>query len=350
FTTSQEGLLRGSQDLGIPEGYNSARITTLFDKIAPHYQNISQAAQAIIDNKGSRGENRQQILAEEEAFLALMNQITFVYDEEAKGKVQRVRTIEYILGIFTFLILLAEALLIFRPAINRANTLFMALQNSNQKLKASEQRFRTIMELANDAIFVANAQSGQIVDTNLKGEELLKKSREDIIGLHQSQLHPPRFPKTPVQEFKEDVNIDGNVREMEVVTSEGEIIPVEISSRTTLSIDNRKLMVGIFRDIRERKARERETKRYQKELEASLGQLRQTQQQLIKSEKISALGHLMAGIAHEINTPVGAIQASSENIERLLMTIIPQIPDTIRNFTSEQLSFFLELKKRIPGG
>lgn len=48
--------------------------------------------------------------------------------------------------------------------------------------------------------------------------------------------------------------------------------------------------------------------------EAALANLEQTQDQLIKSEKLASLGQLIAGIAHEINTPLGAITASSEII------------------------------------
>jgi len=51
------------------------------------------------------------------------------------------------------------------------------------------------------------------------------------------------------------------------------------------------------------------------ELSQSLTQLQQTQVQLVQSEKMSALGQLVAGVAHEINNPVGSIGANLEHVE-----------------------------------
>ena len=60
--------------------------------------------------------------------------------------------------------------------------------------------------------------------------------------------------------------------------------------------------------------------------EAALDHLRTTQDQLVKSEKMASLGQLIAGIAHEINTPLGAITASSE-------IIATQLEDSFRENT-----------------
>lgn len=83
-----------------------------------------------------------------------------------------------------------------------------------------------------------------------------------------------------------------------------------------------------------------------KELEIIVQQLQTTQEQLIHSEKMAALGQLVAGIAHEINTPLGAIRSSVENIADFLKENLLQFPDFFNSLTPEYQKYFLEILQR----
>jgi len=80
---------------------------------------------------------------------------------------------------------------------------------------------------------------------------------------------------------------------------------------------------------------QRSLKDKNEELTQTLQELKNTQEQLIQSEKMAALGQLIAGIAHEINTPLGAIRSSIENIANFLNQNIEQLTDFFQKLSKE---------------
>ena len=74
--------------------------------------------------------------------------------------------------------------------------------------------------------------------------------------------------------------------------------------------------IGTIQDITERKQAEEKLHKYNEELEAINHQLQDTQNQLLQSEKMSSIGQLAAGVAHEINNPIGYVYSNLGTLER----------------------------------
>jgi len=79
------------------------------------------------------------------------------------------------------------------------------------------------------------------------------------------------------------------------------------------------------------------------QLNDKIEELTQTRQELIHSEKMAALGQLVAGIAHEVNTPLGAIRSSTGTLSKGLKQTLTQFPKLFEVLTKAQQKTFFAL-------
>jgi len=135
-------------------------------------------------------------------------------------------------------------------------------KEAEEGLRASESRYRTLFEGSHDAIAAADAETGVIVDCNTAMCEMTGRGKDELVGQPQSILHPPEEQEGAVTraftEYKRGVA--GHPVEDEIAARNGRRIPVEIRA-TPVEIAGRSCLLGIFRDITDRKRAEKALKR-----------------------------------------------------------------------------------------
>ena len=135
-------------------------------------------------------------------------------------------------------------------------------KKAEETLIESEEKYHKLVESANDAIFVADVETGIIIDVNKRAEQMIGLPAEEIIGMHQTLLHQPEEAEHYRKIFEDHIQ-SGNaiVKDVFVCNKDGRKIPVEISASIT-ELKGRKIIQGIFRDITERVKAEEELKKY----------------------------------------------------------------------------------------
>lgn len=130
-------------------------------------------------------------------------------------------------------------------------------KKADQALRQSEEKYRKLFEGAQDGIVLADAETGIIVDCNRAITEMLDMDKSELLGQHQSIIHPPdRIDDGFSVSFRKHVRqSEEQVLEEQVMTRTGRIRDVAIKAKC-VQLSDRKLLQGVFHDITERKQSE----------------------------------------------------------------------------------------------
>jgi PAS domain S-box-containing protein len=150
--------------------------------------------------------------------------------------------------------------------------------NTIAALFESENKYKTLFETANDAIFILDMK-GNFLDVNSTAHERLGYTKEEMLAMHITQLDPPEFAVL-VPERLEQIQEHGMaVFESAHLRKDGSIMSVEVNSRI-ITLKGEEVFFSVIRDISLRK---------------------QLEEELLKVEKLEATGILAGGIAHDFN-------------------------------------------------
>lgn len=101
----------------------------------------------------------------------------------------------------------------------------------------------------------------------------------------------------------------------------GSVITIEDTTQLNELLEEKNVQLQIIKNI-------------SSELEKKLKELEDTQEQLVISEKMAVIGQLVAGVAHEINTPLASIK-SNNDLEKMLMSRLdPENPELVKKFSN----------------
>ena len=149
-----------------------------------------------------------------------------------------------------------------------------------EALKESEEQFKALFENAADAIFVADMESGVIIDANKAASRLMLLPHDKIVGLKQSDLHPPQAAKYSRETFEKhkdaaERKIPTSPVENIILRSDGVEIPIEVLA-SMVTIKGKQFLMGTFRDISERRNAEKKVRESEEKLRAYLDNISDT--------------------------------------------------------------------------
>jgi two-component system NtrC family sensor kinase len=129
-------------------------------------------------------------------------------------------------------------------------------KQAEETLKESESKFKNLFEYTKDAIFLADAQTGILVDANPAACRMLGLPKEKVVGMHQSKIHPLEMVEQYKQLFRNHVEKGAAVTEDLIVQcADGSRVPVDISA-SVFELGGKRIIQGVFRDTTERKQAE----------------------------------------------------------------------------------------------
>jgi PAS domain S-box-containing protein len=193
---------------------------------------------------------------------------------------------------------------------------YLGRRRAAEALRRSEERFRTLVENANDVIF-STKPDGTVTYISPRFTEATGYEVDEVLGKTLFPfLHPDDQPRAPYWlEHRHETDARFSGYEHRFRHKDGEWRWWVATASVLRDEEGRaREIIGVSHDITR-------MKQVVEDLARANRELREAQAQLVQSEKMASLGMLVAGIAHEINTPVGAIRSMHDTLVRALSKV-----------------------------
>jgi PAS domain S-box-containing protein len=233
-----------------------------------------------------------------------------------------------------------------------------APQQTEEALRESEARVHAILATAVDAVIVIDERG--IVETfNPGAERMFGYPAAEVLGRNVGILMPEAYRRDHDAYIANYLRtgqkkIIGIGREVQGQRKNGSTFPAELAV-SEAHLGERRVFVGIVRDVSERKQAERALQETNRQLAQTLEALqargeevRAASQQLWQAAKLATLGELAASIAHELNNPLAIIslrveallaQTPADDPKRRALEVVEQEVERMGNLVANLLQF-----------
>jgi PAS domain S-box-containing protein len=203
-------------------------------------------------------------------------------------------------------------------------------KRAEEALRRSEALLKATLESTADGILAVN-EAGAVVHRNARFAELWRIPREildtgddnQLLMFVLDQLEDPEAFLSKVRTLYQTTLEDFD----ELRFKDGRIF--ERFSCPLVREDRISGRVWSFRDITEQRRAEEEIRTLNEELQRGLLELRDTQDQLVKKERLAVLGQLAGGVGHELRNPLGVIKNAAFFLNMSLDDPAPQVKETL---------------------
>ncbi|UKM64433.1 type IV pili methyl-accepting chemotaxis transducer N-terminal domain-containing protein [Flavobacteriaceae bacterium GSB9] len=375
WEVSHHALQHGNDSLGLPKE-NSKVVTQKFKALNPVFDTISNATKSIIEKienvpplpVSAFQSDIEKVKANEDDFLAMMDDIVNQYDFEADKKVDWLRDLEIWLMGFTLLILLGEFMFIFWPTAKSVKNTLAELLSAEQRAKkmakdadelsiSKEKSIKELRALSHamdeTLLFARILPNGQLVHMGNKFSRLFKFSKFGKNTLIWNVLSTVENEQLAVEDIISKNKKTGWQGEVKATTKNGEDVWLEMAIIPFSPTEDKSQLLIIASEITERKKAQLEIERLtkqsfeekmsqQKIISSKIIENQEKEQNRIAKDVHDGIGQMLTGLKYNLESidakDVEKATAKIEHLKALTSNIIKGVRTATFNLTPPELT------------